>query len=220
MDESDQQAPERERLTHPWQAPVGAAAVVALIAVAVWAFSVISKDGTGEDATPAAQSSSSSAAGSTSASASPSSSASPTPVTEHYEMPARPLVLTAPGWKPDVVDGYDVTWTGPGGAKIKVLWFTYMADEDPFSLKRVGSNHFDRRGRAIRVLGERTRLTGFTADDERHQIAIPTPLIDRDGSSVVFDGTGLSTSEFTKVLASADAVALKQYDKLVKPAVG
>jgi len=210
------------RTTSTWFAPVAAAAAVVVVAGGIWAITRAGDDATGPDAAASSSAAPSTPAGSpSSTSPSPTESTTTNPApTEHYMMPARPVILTAPGWKPDVVHDADVTWAGPGGARITLSWFFYAGNEDPFSLKKADRHPLDAGGTEITVLAERTRLTGYSAAGVRHHVALPEPVIDRDGTGLLIDGTGLSAADFQQVLGSAQWVDLQQYDKVVKPAVG
>lgn len=213
--------------------PVLAAAAVVAVAGGIWWATASPDNPDDPERSPAAAESSDPADSSASAEPSTSGSASPkasgdsaTPRSsqnaepkEHYMMPPRPLVLTAPGWKPDVVDGDNVTWAGPGGGRVEVSFIVYAGNEDPFD---VGSYP---QGTEISALGVPTRLTAYQKDGRRHQVAITSPVLQAsagysDGTAVTLEGTALTDPAFRTALDSAQWVSLDQYDKVVKPAIG
>lgn len=210
--ETEQPATESRRR---WLVPAAAAAAVVVLAGGAYVLST----GGGEDPEGAPVSGPSSSATDDSGPSDGASSGGAGDA-ERYAMPPRPLLLDSAGWKPEVVEGEKVTWSGPDGARVQVRFFVYGGDENPFHR---GSHP---RGEKITALEVRTRVTPLADAADPSFLAITAPVLVQDGTGVELEGTfpgrkaAAARGEFVDVLRHARWVPLKQYAKVVKPAVG
>jgi hypothetical protein len=133
---------------------------------------------------------------------------------EFYQEPLRPMLITAPGWVPDEVNGYDITWSGPGGAQIRTIWLRTAHPEDPWQYEKSGAVV---RDQAIDLLGVRTRL-GEYAEGEVDHFALTSGVVP-DGTSVLFTSDTMAADEFRTVVESATWTSLQRFKDVVKPAV-
>jgi hypothetical protein len=137
------------------------------------------------------------------------------PEPERYQKPLRPMLITADGWAPDRVDGYDITWLGPEGQEVRTTWILTAHPEDPWAYEKPGAVQQDR---AVELLGVRSRL-GEYARGEVRSFAL-TSGIYRDGTSVYFTSDTMDAEALLEVVESATWVTLDEFDRVVKPAIG
>ena len=137
------------------------------------------------------------------------------PEPERYQKPLRPMLITADGWIPDRVDGYDITWLGPEGQEVRTTWILTAHPDDPWAYDKPGAVQEDH---AVDLLGVRSRL-GEYARGEVQSFAL-TSGIHRDGTSVYFTSDNMDAEALLEVAESATWVSLDEFDSVVKPAVG
>jgi hypothetical protein len=126
----------------------------------------------------------------------------------HYQKPIKPMLLISDEWHLIRVDGYDLTWRGPGGAQIHTVWVTGYGD--PMTYDR-----YDGEKTETQLLGERTMLTSFGEGGQQYEIAMTSYV--RQQTGVIFEGTGMTHTEFLDAIASAEWVTPEQYEEVVRP---
>ncbi|NYJ03003.1 hypothetical protein HNR19_003701 [Nocardioides thalensis] len=134
---------------------------------------------------------------------------------EFYQRPLRPMLITADGWAPDRVAGYDITWTGPGGAEISTHWIVTAHPDDPWAYDKPGAVATDRE---VEVLGSRTRLGEYVRGEVK-SFAL-TSGIYRDGTSIYFSSDTMDADALLAVIESAAWVSEDEFAAAVRPAAG
>jgi len=137
------------------------------------------------------------------------------PQEEFYQRPLRPMLITADGWAPDRVAGYDITWTGPGGAEISTHWIVTAHPDDPWAYDKPGAVATDRE---VEVLGSRTRLGEYVRDEVR-SFALTSGIF-RDGTSIYFSSDTMDADALLAVIESAAWVSEDEFAAVVRPAAG
>lgn len=135
------------------------------------------------------------------------------PNEEFYQRPLRPMLITAEGWAPDRVEGYDVVWAGPGGAEISTHWILTAHPDDPWAYDKPGSVASDRE---VELLGARTRVGEYVRGEVR-SFALTSGIF-RDGTSIYFTSDTMDADALLEVIESAAWVSEDEFAAVVKPA--
>lgn len=199
----------RVRAHRGWLAPIAAAAAVVSLATGAWWLT-----NNNDPATPSGQGFSNPGAGT---SGSPSAAGTPTSEPgasgyDGYQAPPRPLLIRAQGWKVKTASNIDLTWVGPGGQQIHHTWVTGQAPFDPF-----GYDRYDERGTKVRILGVRSRLTGFSEGGKDYAVAVTSGVAERRQTAPLFESSTMTQAQLHKVLKTAEWVSLKEYERVVRP---
>jgi hypothetical protein len=125
-----------------------------------------------------------------------------------YQEPIKPMLLNSDEWHLVRVEGYDLTWRGPNGAQLHIVWVTGYGD--PWSYDRYVGEKTE-----TQLLGERTMLTSFGEGGEQYEIAMTSYVTQQTG--VIFEGTGMTHDEFLDAIATAEWVTPEEYEAVVRP---
>ena len=136
------------------------------------------------------------------------------PEPERYQKPLRPMLITADGWAPDRVDGYDITWVGPGGQEVRTTWILTAHPDDPWAYEKPGAVKDDQD---VQLLGVRSRLGEYVRGEVR-SFALTSGIF-RDGTSVFFTSDTMDAEALQEVAESVTWVSLDEFDSVVKPAI-
>jgi hypothetical protein len=125
-----------------------------------------------------------------------------------YQEPIKPMLLNSDEWVLVRAEGYDLTWRGPNGAQLHIVWVTGYGD--PWSYDRYVGEKTE-----TQLLGERTMLTSFGDGGQQYEIAMTSYV--RQQTGVVFEGTGMTHDEFLDAIATAEWVTPEEYEAVVRP---
>jgi hypothetical protein len=135
------------------------------------------------------------------------------PEPDRYQEPLRPMLITADGWTPGRVDGYDITWVGPEGQEVRTTWIRTAHPENPWAYDKPGAVKDDQE---VNLLGVRSRLGEYVRGEVR-SFALTSGIF-RDGTSVFFTSDTMDAEALLQVAESATWVSLDEFDSVVKPA--